>query len=124
MARFLQLSRMAILTVVIVLAVLAVITVIATGAIERAYPPAGRFVQVAGGRIHLLELGLPDSPPVVLLHGASGNLGDLKLALGEKLMTRYRVILVDRPGHGWSNRPPGRDESSPARQAELIHEAL
>ncbi len=75
--------------------------------IERAHPPAGRFVEVAGGRLHLLELGPADAPPVVLLHGASGNLGDMRVALGDRLAARYRVILVDRPGHGWSDRPDG-----------------
>ena len=107
-----------------VLAALAGITLAGTLAIERAYPPAGRFVAVDGGRLHIVERGSPDAPPVVLLHGASGNLGDIGLALADRLATRYRVILVDRPGHGWSDRPDGRDEASPARQAALIHQAL
>lgn len=93
--------------------------------IERAYPPTGRFVDVEGGRLHVLELGSPDATPVVLLHGASGNLGDMKLALGGRLAERYRVIMVDRPGHGWSDRPGGRRaDASPARQAALIRQAL
>jgi pimeloyl-ACP methyl ester carboxylesterase len=60
----------------------------------------------------------------VLLHGASGNLADMWLALGERLAARYRVILIDRPGHGWSDRPGGVADASPAAQAELIHDAL
>ena len=31
---------------------------------------------------------------------------------------------MDRPGHGWSDRPGGSADASPARQAKLIHEAL
>jgi pimeloyl-ACP methyl ester carboxylesterase len=92
--------------------------------IERAHPPAGRFVEVTGGRIHLVELGPATAAPVVLLHGASGNLEDMRLALGDRLAERHRVILVDRPGHGWSDRPGGSADASPARQAALIHEAL
>jgi pimeloyl-ACP methyl ester carboxylesterase len=103
---------------------LAAYTEIERRRIERAYPPAGRFVEVEGGRLHLLELGPADAPPVVLLHGASGNLGDMRLALGERLATRYRVIVIDRPGHGWSDRPSGNADASPARQAMLIHQAL
>jgi pimeloyl-ACP methyl ester carboxylesterase len=92
--------------------------------IERQYPPAGRFVEVTGGRLHVLERGQPDAPVVVLLHGASGNLQDVNAALGALLATRYRVIMIDRPGHGWSDRPGGDDDASPARQAALIAQAL
>jgi pimeloyl-ACP methyl ester carboxylesterase len=101
-----------------------VLTEFAVQRIERAHPPQGRFVEVAGGRLHLVELGPPDAPPVVLLHGASGNLQDMRLALGDRLASRYRVILVDRPGHGWSDRPGGSADASPAVQAGLIHQAL
>lgn len=92
--------------------------------IEQDHPPLGRFVGVVGGRIHLVELGPANAQPVVLLHGASGNLMDMRVALGDRLASRYRVILIDRPGHGWSDRPDGAVDASPARQAALIHEAL
>jgi pimeloyl-ACP methyl ester carboxylesterase len=115
---------MLILVIVVVLAALAAVTWAGTIAIERANPPAGRFVDVDGGRLHIVELGRADASPVVLLHGASGNLRDMQLALGDKLAARYRVILVDRPGHGGSDRPNGRGDASPAAQATLIHQAL
>ncbi len=115
---------MLILVILAILAVLAAVTLAGTAAIERANPPAGRFVDVDGGRLHIVELGRADAPPVVLLHGASGNLRDMQLALGDKLAARYRVILIDRPGHGWSDRPNGRGDASPAAQATLIHQAL
>ena len=57
-------------------------------------------------------------PAVVLIHGASGNMEDMRLALGEKLAASHRVILIDRPGHGWSSRPAGDTYASPARQAD------
>src|SRR5262249_4983349 len=103
---------------------LAAFTAISARRIERAHPPVGRFVEVDGGRLHLLELGPANATPVVLLHGATGNLNDMRVALGDRLATRYRVILVDRPGHGWSDRPGGSADASPARQAALIHQAL
>lgn len=103
---------------------LAVLTELGIRRIERAHPPQGRFVEVAGGRLHVVEMGPVAGPSVVLLHGASGNLNDMRLALGDRLAARYRVILVDRPGHGWSDRPDGRGDASPARQAALIHQAL
>jgi pimeloyl-ACP methyl ester carboxylesterase len=111
----------------------AVITVIGTARIEAAHPAAGRLVEVEGGRLHVLEIGPPVSlnaaapepePPIVLIHGASGNLQDLRLALGDRLAVNRRVVLIDRPGHGWSDRPGGAADASPARQAALIAQAL
>jgi pimeloyl-ACP methyl ester carboxylesterase len=119
--------RMVIIILAVAAAVLgglAAYTAIGVRRIERAHPPVGRFVEVAGGRLHLLELGPADAPPVVLLHGASGNLGDMRVPLGDRLAARYRVIMIDRPGHGWSDRPDGAADASPARQAALIHQAL
>ncbi len=103
--------------------VLAAITAIGAYAIERAYPPVGRFVETSGGRLHVLEMGPADGAPIVLLHGASGNLLDMRLALGALLAQRHRVILIDRPGHGWSERANDAD-AVPARQAALIAEGL
>jgi pimeloyl-ACP methyl ester carboxylesterase len=113
----------------------AAVTAFAIARIERAHPPSGRFVDVDGGRLHLVELGkrvIPSEaaaeedsrPPVVLIHGASANLADTRLALGDRLAQTRRVVLVDRPGHGWSDRPGGAEDASPARQAALIGEAL
>lgn len=109
--------------VLLILLLLAGVTAIGSFAIGRAHPPSGRFVEVTGGRLHVLELGTrTDAPPVVLLHGASGNLNDMRVALGERLAARHRVILIDRPGHGWSERPV--DAAPATRQAALVAEAL
>jgi len=109
----------------------AVATVIGTARIEAAHPPAGRLIEVAGGRLHVLDIGPFAGPtageealPIVLVHGASGNLEDMRLALGDRLAASRRVVLVDRPGHGWSDRPGGAGDASPARQAALIAQAL
>jgi pimeloyl-ACP methyl ester carboxylesterase len=110
------------------LIVLALITMLGVARIERAYPPAGRLIAVPGARLHVVELGpnvaVDEGPPVVLLHGASGNLEDMRLALGEKLAASRRVVLIDRPGHGWSDRLGGDSDASPGRQAQLIAAVL
>src|SRR5258708_10969219 len=51
-------------------------------------------------RSHVAELGLPRGSPgaepaVVLIHGASGNMEDMRLALGDKLAASHRVILIE-----------------------------
>jgi pimeloyl-ACP methyl ester carboxylesterase len=113
----------------LVLVILAAATSLGVARLEAAHPPTGRFVEVQGVRLHVAELGLTPGAPgadpaLVLIHGASGNLEDMRLALGEKLASSHRVILIDRPGHGWSSRPESDDCASPARQAELVAGAL
>jgi pimeloyl-ACP methyl ester carboxylesterase len=109
-------------------AALAGATAFGSRMIERRHPPAGTFVAVSGGRLHLVDLRPPSpadpgGPPVVLLHGASGSLEDMRMALGDVLARNHRVILVDRPGHGWSDRGGGSGPE-PARQAGLVVQAL
>jgi pimeloyl-ACP methyl ester carboxylesterase len=101
----------------------AVITFIGVRLIERAHPPRGRFIDSGGLRQHVVELGAAAGTPIVLLHGAGCNLEDMRLALGERLATRHRVILIDRAGLGWSERK-GRRGSSPAYQAEILRDVL
>jgi pimeloyl-ACP methyl ester carboxylesterase len=115
------------LCIIAILILGAAITAIGVAHIERAHRPAGVFVPVTGGRLHVVDLAPArptNAPPIVLLHGASGNLEDLRLALGGLLARSHRVILIDRPGHGFSDRPGGVSDASPGRQAALIAEAL
>ena len=103
----------------------ALATLVVTSVLESRYPPSGRFVDVPGGRLHLIERGPPDAPVTILLiHGASGNAADPVLALGDRLARSARVLAFDRPGHGWSDRIGGADAHSPARQAAVLREGL
>jgi pimeloyl-ACP methyl ester carboxylesterase len=126
--KLLAIGGVTIIALIIALAaVAAVFTAVMTRRIEARHPPAGRFVAVSGGRLHLVDRRPVDREPdgtIVLLHGASGAQGDMMVTLGARLVDRYRVIAIDRPGHGWSDRPGGRADAAPARQAALIHEAL
>jgi len=110
---------------VTVLAVLAVVTHAMVVAIELAYPRRGRAVEVAGAVLNVVELGPSDSvsPPVVMIHGASSNLEAMRQPAGELLARNHRVILIDRPGHGWSARERA-DDSTPDVQGRMIAEAL
>ena len=91
---------------------------------EKNAPPIGAFVEVDGERLHVLDIGPRDSalPPVVLIHGASVNLRDMKIALGDELAKSRRVIMIDRPGRGYSTRPA--DGWKLDRQAQLIRGAV
>jgi pimeloyl-ACP methyl ester carboxylesterase len=106
---------------------LALLTRLGAAAVARRHPPTGRFVDVEGGRLHVAirEAEGERRGDVALIHGASGNLADMMAALGAPLARRgFRVIALDRPGHGWSARLGGRADASPARQALLIRRAL
>lgn len=107
------------------LVLLVLLTQVGVMALDRKYPAQGRMVDVSGARIHAIELGSGDAPgpPIVLIHGATSNLGTMRVPLGDELAKTHRVILIDRPGHGWSTRDNLAD-SSPAMQARQIAEAL
>jgi pimeloyl-ACP methyl ester carboxylesterase len=112
-------------TLVAALAMLALITQAGVIALQRAHPAQGRMVEVSGARLNVVDIGPRDAagPPVVIVHGASSNLEAMRQPLGELLARRHRVILIDRPGHGWSTRARPED-STPAIQAAMIDEAL
>lgn len=91
-------------------------------AIEAAFPPRGRFVEVEGLRVHYVEMGPEEGQPVVLIHGASGNLNDMTFDLAPRLAGRFRVVSIDRPGLGYTQRP-ARDGWDPMVQARLLRGA-
>lgn len=92
--------------VVAALAVLALITQAGVLVLQRAFPTNGKMIEVAGATLNVVDIGPRDAagPPVVMLHGASSNLEVMRQPLGERLAENHRVILIDRPGHGWSMR--------------------
>jgi pimeloyl-ACP methyl ester carboxylesterase len=111
--------------VVAALVVLALITQAGVFFLQRAYPAQGKLIEVSGATLHVVDIGPRDAagPPIVLIHGASSNLEVMRHPLGEMLSRRHRVILIDRPGHGWSTRARSTD-STPAIQGRMIDEAL
>ena len=86
---------------------------------EAEVPPTGRFVDTSEGRVHLVEAG--QGPPLVLIHGLGGQLQHFTYALVGRLADDFHVIVVDRPGSGYSER--GANAAGLAAQARQIHEA-
>lgn len=111
--------------VVAALVILALVTQAGVLLVQRAHPAPGAMIGVAGASLHIVELGPRDAagPPIVMLHGASSNLEAMRQPLGDALAKHRRVILIDRPGHGWSTRAR-LDYSTPEIQGRMVAEAL
>ena len=97
-------------------------------AAERRNPPLGRIFDVDGRAVHAVVTG--SGPDLVLIHGASGNVRDWTFDFVDRVKDRYRVIVLDRPGLGWSeqvdpslDRPGGTRADSPAVQARHLAKA-
>lgn len=85
-------------------------------------PPIGKFIEVEGVKLHYIERG--EGPSLVLLHGNGTMIQDFLLSgVVDLAAQRYRVIVLDRPGYGYSERPRGRVWTAHA-QAALFHVAL
>ena len=85
-------------------------------------PPVGKFIEVDGVRLHYLDQGKGE--PLVLLHGNGSMIQDFESSgLIDLASQKYRVIVFDRPGYGYSQRPRGT-AWTPEAQADLIVRAL
>ena len=93
-----------------------------TAVIERETPNIGEPIDVGGFRMNsvLLPAGpSADLPPILFIHGASGNLRDQLFAFRGALEGRADLLFVDRPGHGYSERG-GSENDFPDGQADAI----
>jgi pimeloyl-ACP methyl ester carboxylesterase len=86
--------------------------------VERAVPPSGEFVEVSGQRLHYEVYGT-GAPTLLLVHGLGGNGWHFRHSLVERLARDFRVIVLDRPGSGYSTRAPGA-AAGPLAQAETV----
>jgi pimeloyl-ACP methyl ester carboxylesterase len=107
------------------LVILALVTQAGVAVFEYRFPAHGKAIEVAGATLNVLDIGPRDAagPPIVLVHGASSNLETMRRPLGDRLALRHRVILIDRPGHGWSSGS-AKESSTPVVQGRMIEEAL
>ena len=79
---------------------------------------ADRFVKVGDLNLHYLEWGDVGAPPVVMIHGLTGNAHAFDL-LAPHFAARYRVISVDIRGRGDSDWAAGGNYSNDAYLADL-----
>ncbi|MEA1083327.1 alpha/beta hydrolase [Sphingomonas sp. CD22] len=86
-------------------------------AAERLVPQDGRHLQVEGARLHYVDRG--NGPAIVMVHGLGGQLRNFSYGMLAPLAADHRVILVDRPGSGYSQAD---DDGEPgiAAQAAIL----
>lgn len=86
---------------------------------EAQFPPQGQILDVDGHKVHARVMGREKgtAPDLVLLHGSGGNIRDFTLSLAPVLARDYRVILLDRPGHGFTDPITG---TTIEQQAHLL----
>jgi len=85
--------------------------------VEKRLPPRGDFLTVDGARIHYIDEG--SGPPILFIHGLAGQTGNFTYALLDRLKRDHRVVILDRPGSGYSSHAPGV-EATVSAQAEVI----
>jgi pimeloyl-ACP methyl ester carboxylesterase len=106
-------------------ALLVLFTAYTARKVEAVLPPKGRFIDVPGARLHLRDFGeaRAGSPAIVMIHGLAGQLSHYTYGVAGKLAERHRVVVVDRPGSGYSTRDPATPadlETQAAAIAALI----
>lgn len=74
-----------------------------TSKIEAEYPLSGNIIKVNDVDVHIIKLGTGGSP-LLVVHGAGANSREFELSLAPGLSDNHRVLLADRPGHGYSER--------------------
>jgi len=81
--------------------------------------PQESYIEVDKTRVRYVESGT--GPAIVMVHGNAGSVDDFNFNSLGMLCRNHRVIAVDRPGHGKSDRPNG---ATLQLQTRLLHDAL
>lgn len=92
--------------------------------VNQTHPATGSMVTVNGADVHVLQQGAT-GPVVLMIHGASANAREFEWTLAPKLADTHRVLMIDRPGHGHSERPSEAQQLAvQAEQAAGVLSAL
>jgi len=87
--------------------------------IEAFMPAKGKFVDVPGARLHVRESGKASGPAILLVHGLGGQSAHFDYGVADYLAQRHRVVAVDRPGSGHSQRDPSTPADVSTQAAAL-----
>jgi esterase len=83
----------------------ALLFLLLTSLLFQAPTPADRFVTVDGLRIHYLDWGSDEKPPLIMLHGI-GRVAHTFDHIAPHFVSGYHVMAVDMRGHGDSAWDP------------------
>lgn len=109
------------LVVLAAVVIVTIVTQLVGSSAAKTMPPRGKMTKVSGGTIHWVEQG--EGKPIVMIHGLGGNLNNFTYALTSELSDDFRVIALDRPGCGWSERDNAQQATLP-EQARMIAEFI
>jgi pimeloyl-ACP methyl ester carboxylesterase len=88
--------------------------------VDEARVPQGAFVRANGVPVHYVRSG--SGPPVIYIHGAKSSVYDFTMSIAGDVAARYTAVAFDRPGAGFSGRPP-RAGGAPQAQAAILRAA-
>ncbi len=94
---------------------------------EARYPAAGEFLTINGRKVHIDDRGPPTSPAgqtIIMIHGASSNLREMLFAFADHLPPTMRLLAIDRPGHGYSERLDIEKDADIGVQARIIADTM
>ena len=112
------------LVFVIPLIAVVIYAMVFTARVEAKFPATGILVGEAGRKVHVIEQGAA-GPTVLMIHGASANAREFTQTLAPRLTDTHRVLMADRPGHGYSERPAAsRTLGVQAEQMAAVLDAL
>lgn len=114
---FVYLAFAVIIALAVVLLVLMRLTRRVAKRAEAAVPPDGKFIDIGGDRLHYVDIG--SGPPIVFVHGLCGQMRNFAYLPMATLARDHRVILLDRPGAGYSTRG-ATSSASVSAQAQTV----
>jgi pimeloyl-ACP methyl ester carboxylesterase len=91
-----------------------------TDTAEAKAPRQGQFVSTPGGRVFLQDSGPRDGTPVVLIHGTAAWSEFWRGTIDHLTAQRYRVIAIDLPPFGFSDRSSEGAYSRAAQSKRIV----
>jgi pimeloyl-ACP methyl ester carboxylesterase len=86
--------------------------------------PAARLLPTSAGEVYLELHGPEGGRPVVLIHGFGSSLHSWRKVAPGLAAAGFRVLALDLPGFGYSERPTAAAAYAPEAQAALVAEVL